>query len=258
MLSGVAVDYWWMSCREIDVRSVGLPSQSMKRIWLGPWLRSGELKMPGTDLGEDCKLEPLDKTKERTTTKTTKKQLDNAYEEMKANYTKFKADHAGIVDNYEDALAKADLPVAHAQKTLNHWNKRKDSQSMERTDLGCQSSEYILVEEESIILQKVSKAANDLETATKAKQAMVTKIAYCKAANQEWEEAFKGMMKRQKDTENLGPADVIDGRLFNGPVVGRLNGLPEAVTRLGEPILCNVIPGAMERQYIEVTEWLPA
>ena len=66
------------------------------------------------------------------------------------------------------------------------------------------------------------------------------------------------MEKRQKDTENLAPDDIINGKLFNEPVIGRLNGLPEAVTQLGEPILCNVIPGAIERQYIEVTGWLPA
>ena len=66
------------------------------------------------------------------------------------------------------------------------------------------------------------------------------------------------MEERQKATANLAPDDIINGRLFNGPVIGRLNGLPEAVTRLGEPILCNVIPGAMERQYMEVTGWLAA
>jgi len=66
------------------------------------------------------------------------------------------------------------------------------------------------------------------------------------------------MEKRQKATAKLAPDDIINGKLFNGSVIGRLNGLPEAVTRLGEPILCNVIPGAIERQYIEVTEWLTA
>jgi len=38
---------------------------------------------------------------------------------------------------------------------------------------------------------------------------MITRIAYCNGAMQEWEEAFDGMMKRQKDTEKLAPDDVI-------------------------------------------------
>ena len=54
----VAVDYWLIPCREIDASSVGLASQTMKKIWLGPWLRSGALEMPGDTLG-DCTVEKL-------------------------------------------------------------------------------------------------------------------------------------------------------------------------------------------------------
>ena len=44
-ITKVVVDYWWLSCREIDVSSVGLPSQSMKRVWLGSWIRNNQLEV---------------------------------------------------------------------------------------------------------------------------------------------------------------------------------------------------------------------
>ena len=256
MLSGVAVDYWWMPCRDVDEGSIGLPSQTFKRIWLRQWLASGELKMPGTGLG-DCELEKLSwASSSLPKPRVTKKHLDNTYEMMKTNFTRFKDQNEDIVDNYDNALAKADGRMATAEKALKYWNERKASlQDSSRT-----SSDSISVaqEEEASILQEVAEAATDLETATKDNQTMVTRIAYCKGSMQEWEEAFDGMMKRQKDTEGLAPDDVIPFESCHSCTVGRLKGLPEAVTQFGEPILCNIIPGAMERPHTEVTGWLAA
>ena len=45
-INDVAVDYWWLSTREIDVDNcVGLPIQSMKGNWLKKWLDDGSLKV---------------------------------------------------------------------------------------------------------------------------------------------------------------------------------------------------------------------
>ena len=57
-ITAIAVDYWLVPCRDIDVRSVGLPSQSMKKIWLGPWLKRKQLVMEGESIG-DCELQKL-------------------------------------------------------------------------------------------------------------------------------------------------------------------------------------------------------
>ena len=118
VLSDVAVDYWYLPCRDIDEGSIGLPSQTFKKIWLRQWLASGELKMPGTSIG-DCELEKL-------------------------------------------SWASSSLP--------------------------------------------------------------------------------KPRMQLFKPFES-----------FHSCIVGRLKGLPEAVTQLGEPILCNIIPGPLERPQMEVT-----
>ena len=53
----VTVDYWLVPCREIHEQSVGLASQTMKKIWLRTWLKSdknpdGVLDMPGDTLGK--------------------------------------------------------------------------------------------------------------------------------------------------------------------------------------------------------------
>ena len=45
-LNDVAVDYWWLSTREIDVDNcIGLPIQSMKSNWLKKWLSDGSLEV---------------------------------------------------------------------------------------------------------------------------------------------------------------------------------------------------------------------
>ena len=81
-LTQVVVDYWWMSCREIAVSSIGLPSQSMKRIWLGPMIRQGLLRMDGCGIG-DCVLEELALGQDMQLPPVTKSQVEAAFKDVK-------------------------------------------------------------------------------------------------------------------------------------------------------------------------------
>ena len=45
-LKGVAVDYWWISIRELNVeRCVGLPSQGVKKNWLSGYIKDKTLEV---------------------------------------------------------------------------------------------------------------------------------------------------------------------------------------------------------------------
>ena len=45
-LKGVAVDYWWISTRELNVeRCVGLPSQTVKKTWLSGYIKDNTLEV---------------------------------------------------------------------------------------------------------------------------------------------------------------------------------------------------------------------
>ena len=138
----------------------------MKRIWLGQWLRNGELEMPGTGIG-DCELESLDDPKDRKTTQITKKQLDNAYATMKTNYgvqTKKWTDAGYFAPEAKESLERA-VTVAQTHLTT------------------AQSSDE----------EAVTAARKSLQEAETRQKTQLKGIAQCESAKAEWEQSFKGM-----------------------------------------------------------------
>ena len=143
----------------------------MKRIWLGQWLRNGELKMPGAGIG-DCELEPLDDANDRKTTHITKKQLDKAYEMMKINYdghTKKWTDAGYFAPQAKESLEKA---VKVAQTHL----------------AAAQSSQEAVGYEDA-----VAAARKSLQEAETRQKTQLKGIAQCESAKAEWDQAFAGM-----------------------------------------------------------------
>ena len=143
----------------------------MKRIWLGQWLRNGELEMPGTGIG-DCELESLDDPKDRKTTQITKKQLDNAYATMKTNYgvqTKKWTDAGYFAPEAKESLERA---VTVAQTNLT----------------AAQSSQETIGYEEAL-----AAARKSLQEAETRQKTQLKGIAQCESAKAEWEQSFKGM-----------------------------------------------------------------
>ena len=72
---------------------------------------------------------------------------------------------------------------------------------------------------------------------------------------QEMGRARADMDLRQELAKHLKPSDQLEDADYYSPInnftVGRLVGLPEAVIEKGEPILCNIMPGASTREHIE-------
>ena len=174
-LMGVAVDYWWVSCRDTQsADSIGDPTQTLKKIWLKQWLTSSELKMPGSGIG-DCELEPRGDSITLPTVHVTKKQFNDAARTVTGKLVEAKSN-----------------PEAYRSGRRGSTNGRSESEA---------AGEAIRVKLES--------------------------------------------------AQHLADDDFLDVDTFFGQTVGRLIGLPEAVTKLGEPILCNVIPGGPEREHLE-------
>jgi len=72
---------------------------------------------------------------------------------------------------------------------------------------------------------------------------------------QEMGRAREDMDRRQERAKHLKPSEYLSDAdsysSVNNFTVGRIKGLPEAVTEKGEPILCNILPGASTREFIE-------
>ena len=173
--------------------------------------------MPGSTIG-DCKLEKLGEEEAIPLPPVTKQQLDEAAADMKTKYESCMSD-TKLSDEVRDFLIHCAVCWLCAVCCTLYAVC-----CLCATCCCCVLSDYCLC-----FLQEK------------------------KGFKLEFENAKKSMAAVQEQCKDLSNGDAyIETPVLHEYTVGRLKNLPEAVTEKGEPIICNIIPGGAERQYVEV------
>ena len=203
--------------------------------------------MTGSTIG-DCELIKISKLDvSRTTLPVTQEQLNEAKK---------------IIEDRYEALKMNLMENTETQET-GEWTEREELVEKYRAKTADQWKEMILgnpngkMPADGKTPDQWKAQWGDPSPSAKWTPNSRAKELFGRGMPQTREVAWSALFELQRAKDDMDSMMAKDDRLMpnaineNNYIVGRLRGLPDAVTEKGEPILCNILPGTPAREHIE-------